>query len=172
MEYTYNFLVNISALDNIIRSDIDLSSNLITLYSDGLNTIVRMDSDIGVVNKQKLDTLVTANQTVVQASEQIKAAVNNAITFGNQIVVEFIVENVMLGITQLGLTSHVRKVTAPITSSLTTGSLYDAINEIVILNSVDFDSVIITPARILAFRNKIETYLKIPLATAWNQPVV
>ena len=99
---------------------------------------------------------------------QTARSINDALAFGNTIKKDFVAENVMLGITQRGLTGHVRKMMREVKDAIDSGSLYDAITEIKLLNPADFDSVIITPARILVFRNKIETYLQVPLATSWD----
>lgn len=110
-------------------------------------------------------------QLVDQANlpNQIKAVVNNAMNFGSNLIFEFATENVLLGITQLGLTSHVRRTCVEVVSALTTGSLYDAIDEIKKISPDSLDANILTPERVLVFRNKIEQQLGIPLATVWNE---
>ena len=81
----------------------------------------------------------------------------------------FVRENIKLGITQRGLTGHVRKTLREVKDALETGSVYDAITEIKNLNHSDFDDTILTDSRILEFRNKIEIFLNVPVATVWNQ---
>lgn len=89
--------------------------------------------------------------------------------WGQNLMDEFAAENVLLGITQMGLTDHVLLTTSFINQALKSGSLYSAINEIKKLNPEHFDQVILTPARLLVFRNKILTFLGKPLVSSWNQ---
>jgi hypothetical protein len=87
-----------------------------------------------------------------------------AMTFGQQIIKEFAAENIALGITQAGMTTRVRQVTADIVNALSTGSLYDAIQAAKVVTLEQKDATFITDARLLACVNKIETYLGIPLS--------
>lgn len=91
--------------------------------------------------------------------------------FGIELSNSFINENIALGITQLGLTNKVRKALREIKDAIETGSVYDAITEIRALHPInDFDPYIITPERVLSFRNQIEIWLEVPLATTWDEP--
>jgi hypothetical protein len=99
----------------------------------------------------------------------VDTVIQNAIEFGKQLKRRFIAENVMMGITQLGLTNHVRKTLFQIDHAIATGSLKDAIEEIIDINPDSLDSVVLTAERVLKFRNEIELYLEVPLATQWNQ---
>lgn len=115
------------------------------------------------------EELSEGDQTVltgIVTSHKAKQSVKSAIAFGQKILEEMSYENVMLGITQAGMTNQVRKRTAEVTSALATGSLYDAIFEARQIPAEDKDATFITDVRLLAFVNKIETYLGIELSTS------
>lgn len=110
-----------------------------------------------------LDNIVPANTPIL---ETVKKAISSAISFGNKLIVEFAAENVLLGITQAGMTHTVRVVLGPALGALQTGSLYDAIAELKAIDNADKDSTFVTDVRLLAFVNKIEEYLGITLSTS------
>ena len=88
-------------------------------------------------------------------------------SFGVSLIAEFTAENILLGITQAGLTNHVRKTSHEIVNALETGSLYDAMYEIRQVPAEDKDAVFLSDARLLCLVNCIETYLGItPLSTS------
>ena len=91
-------------------------------------------------------------------------ALNEAKEFGIRLTEKFSAENIMMGITQAGMTSHVRKSMGEVLSALSTGSLYDAISELRAIPSDEKDLVFLTDERILIAINEIETYLKLPLS--------
>ena len=92
--------------------------------------------------------------------------VTRAIVFGQNLVKDFAVENVMMGITQSGKTNQVRKATQEVISALSTGSLYDAIHEARQIPQEQKDDTFVTDARLLVFINKIESFLGLPLSTS------
>jgi uncharacterized protein with gpF-like domain len=100
----------------------------------------------------------------VRPSDIVKTIIENAMQFGNTLVVQFATENVLLGITQAGMTGPVRKIMAESIMALQTGSLYDAITELRAIPAESKDPVFITDARLLSAINKIELYLGIPLS--------
>jgi hypothetical protein len=103
------------------------------------------------------------------AEQYISYKMDEAISFGNSLKKKFIDENVALGITQLGLTNHVRKVMREVNDAIGSGSLKDAVLEITLIDPSELDSTIMSSSRLLSFRNKIEAFLAVPLATTWNQ---
>lgn len=139
-------------------SYIDTTGTEVTLY---------FSTALGSGQELTLNEVIEAHQAV-SVDEIISKSILQAKNFGLEIENAFIVENVKLGITQLGLTNHVRKTLREVRDAIGTGSLKDAITEIKNLDSGAFDAVILTPARLLTFRNKLETYLEVPLAEAWN----
>lgn len=119
--------------------------------------------EMSPAEKSEVD-IILAPQPLDQALSVYREAKN----FGIKLQEEFIANNLLLGITQRGLTKHVRKTLQEVNDCITTGSLYDAIDEISRVRPEDFDDAIITAQRLLVFRNKIEEYLGLPLSQQWN----
>lgn len=104
--------------------------------------------------------LVKKNGTdaaIAQAeAEKVLAAARK---FGDDLVTKFGAENMILGITQDGMTKTVRQAMAEITNALITGSLYDAIDEIDAMPAESKDGKYITDERLQAYKTKIQEYL-------------
>lgn len=94
----------------------------------------------------------------------IETVVESAQDFGKNLVITFSAENILLGITALGMTGQVSLVTKDIVSALNTGSLYEAITQAKSIPAESKDAIFVTDARMLLFINKIETYLGIALS--------
>lgn len=142
------------------------------LINPDLSAVAGIPTKYWKVVDDEVVEMSSEEKTVIDQLELpllVKDTVSRAVAFGNNMIIDFATENVLLGITQLGLTMHVRKVTADVTNALITGSLYDAITEMKKFTEEDMDPIILTPARILAFRNKIEDHLGIPRAMAWDE---
>jgi hypothetical protein len=160
--------VNVEKLDNEIKN-----SSLFGKYQ-GL-VLTGNDLYINTTNfsQEEIDLLtniINAHSSSLLISQYAKMKRIAAQEFGEKIYNDFIDENITLGITQLGLTSHIRKALFQVSDAVKSGSLYDAIIEIKSLDPVVFDSAILTSARLLIFRNKIEEFLNIsPRSTFWNQ---
>ena len=123
------------------------------------------------MNQVEKDAVDAAEQPTVD--EQITSLYDSAVAFGNKLMGDFVKENIKLGITQLGLTNHVKKTLADALDSVLTGSLYDAIYEVSIINPADLDVDILTAARLLSLRNQVEEFLGVdPLSTAYDDPFV
>jgi hypothetical protein len=108
-------------------------------------------------------SLVTAKAQAV-ALQNVQNILANAKAFGENLMNEFTTENIMLGITADSMTGTVRKNMVEVIMALQTGSLYDAITEAKAIPADKKDAKYITDARLLAFVNKIETYLGVALS--------
>lgn len=108
-----------------------------------------------------------ADAALAQAAAIVytKNLVDQAMNFGNELMLDFTAENVRLGITQAGMTRVVRERTTEVRDCLYTGSLYDAIGAIKSVPEEHKDPVFITNARLLSVLNRIEAYLKLPLSS-------
>jgi len=93
------------------------------------------------------------------ATKNVSQIVKAAIEFGNSLLVEFSTENILLGITQDGMTKTVRQAMTEIILALQTGSLYDAIDEIDLIPAESKDGKYITDARLQEYKQKIQDYL-------------
>jgi hypothetical protein len=109
-------------------------------------------ADVSFVDNDPLETI--RNNILVPAR-----------TFGQLLIDDFAAENILLGITQSGMTNQIRKTLTEATLCLLTGSLYDAIHEAREIPEEEKDGVFINNARLLSFINRIESYLGLPLST-------
>jgi len=110
-------------------------------------------------NAAKVAAKLAATQAAI-ASAQLDAA----IALGAGMIRKFTLENMALGITQAGKTGEVRKAMAEVISALSTGSLYDAMDEMRAVPAEAKDATFITDARLLAAIHQIETFLSLPLS--------
>lgn len=145
-----------------------LSSNYDGLIANDELSVVFLDEpstdDVQIVSYYWSSLISTSfNPT---PTEIVTGIINEARIFGMDLIVNFATENVLLGITQMGMTGQVRKATAEVVSALNTGSLYDAITEARAIPAEDKDSRFVTNARLLSFINKIEAHLGITLSTS------
>jgi hypothetical protein len=107
-----------------------------------------------------------ASQAPALLKQQVETAIQSAIDFGQKLIREFAAENVLLGVTQDNKTGDILDKTSRIMSAISSGSLYEAINRIREITPEEYDSKYITNSRMLAFINKIESYLNLPLSTS------
>lgn len=101
---------------------------------------------------------------VPSLNEMVEATIQRAMTFGAGLIKKFAAENVLLGITQAGMTATVRTNLAQVITCLQTGSLYDAIAQVKAVPAESKDATFITDARLLSFVNEIERYLGVPFS--------
>ncbi len=166
--YQYNYVKNINSSRlnlELIEAGLSASAQINTA---GASISISFEQQLTPSEKTLLDGIIS-NHVFKTQREYIDDRIDMAVDFGIKLMRDFVSENVQLGITQRGLTGHIRKALREVKDALETGSVYDAITEIKSLNQSDFDAVIMTDARILAFRNKIESFLGVPLATTWTQ---
>jgi len=93
---------------------------------------------------------------------QARNSITNAIIFGQELIVTFATENVLMGITQAGKTKSVSDYLADVTRYTQTGSLYEVINEIdnLIIEGIPQDlDPFVNQARLESFKSKIQNYL-------------
>jgi len=110
-------------------------------------------------------SLVPINARAMALASIKSGVLAPAVAFGEALINDFTAENIMLGITQYGMTAVVLERMDAVLSALQTGSLYDAIVKVRQIPQSDYDSIFITGPRLLAFINKVETYLGLPLST-------
>lgn len=162
------FDVNLTKINNHFKTNLSTNYDGLVCTNDSLK--VMFIEDILQEDQQFINnywdslTETSFNPTL---DELINNKINEAIIFGKQLQEDFIKENVKLGITQLGLTNHIRKTLREVKDALDTGSVYDAVTEIKNIPPESLDSNILTSSRLLLFRNKIEIFLEVPLATNW-----
>ena len=113
-------------------------------------------------------TLSQYTETIPAAdlTASIAQTIQNAINFGNQLALQFLTENVMLGITAANMTATVRVIMNPTFDAITTGSFKEAIAIMKAIPSTSYDSTFVTAARLLRYVNQTETYQNYPLSTS------
>lgn len=94
----------------------------------------------------------------------VEKSINDAMAFGAQCLREFSAQNVLLGITQAGMTGTVLTILTGVMQALLAGSLYEAIARVKAVDPADYDGTYLNATRCLTFVNKIETYLGVPLS--------
>lgn len=146
--------------------------SLISANYDGLicnedNLIVVFKTDYSEADEAAVNTYwgtISAASFVTSMSEVITGKINDAMVFGQQVMVQASVENVLLGITQAGKTRDVVDYCSGLQRYLQSGSLYAALGEIdrLIAEGLPTDlSPFITEARLLSYKTKIQTFLGI-----------
>lgn len=165
--YSMSFTKNSFDLDSLtsdINHNISLEEGNSLMYIGAIGNIITLNfiSEPDEAQKTQISSIVTSHSN----NTAIIGIIQNAIRFGQSIIIEFAAENVAMGITQDGMTKTVRENTVEIVNALLTGSLYDAATAIKTLDASKKDPKYITDARLLKFLNKIESYLGIPLSTA------
>ncbi len=137
---------------NILTADVQLIyAALCTLVADSSTYFP------AVVNGQAM--------TATQATE---AAIQAAMQFGQNLILEFAAANVLAGITQAGQTQAVLDYTSNLTTCLTTGSLYAAIGDIEAMISDTSTtkanlSPFITNNILYNYLNQVQTYMGLPV---------
>lgn len=117
------------------------------------------------------DAWYQARESAESLDQYIDRKIDENCVFGEALVRRFARENVKAGITQRGLTRTVLDATEKIERYLKNGSLKEAIKEVRLIPSQYIDQHILTPERILQFRNEIETKEGVPLSTSWDGPL-
>lgn len=147
-----------------------LTQQIISCTNWGGIQILYLNSDSTNVSVVLSDT---PNQTQIDAvnstianhnSIDVKNIIRSAILFGQELTLDFAAENVAMGITQAGKTKLIADTCQSAFYYLSTGSLYEARTEMLDLTITEPMSPFLTHARRLAFVNKIEQYLGIPLS--------
>lgn len=124
-----------------------------------LKATVEDDGDVVLSEDSAAKTALAA----ARAREQVRALVRGAREFGNKMIEEFTIDNVMLGITHDDKTDEVLDKMKDLILSLQSGSLYLAREQAISFPDSKKITKYITDARLLSLVNKIETYLGIPL---------
>ena len=121
----------------------------------------------GIISPAHWEIEQDADLVSAKAAAALEAMItkklDDAMNFGTELMKEFTKDNIKMGITQDGMTGTVRKNMSEVIMALQTGSLYDAITEAKAIAADKKDAKYITDARILAFINKIEAKLGLPL---------
>lgn len=102
----------------------------------------------------------------LDVKEIVSNSIQRAMNFGKELSLEFLTENVMLDITQLGMVEQVRESMDIVFRAIETGSLFEAIARMKKIPEELKDPIFVNDARLLRYVNKIEEYLGIDLSTS------
>lgn len=137
-------------------------------YIDTVGTSVSIYFSGELTSEQQatLAAKVEAHSISSTLSQIVEGKVKDSMAFGLKMLIDGARDNILLGITQAGMTSLVRERLSAVVSCFQTGSLYDAITQLRAIPSEQYDATFITEVRVLAGINKIETFLGVsPLST-------
>lgn len=106
------------------------------------------------------DAMVSAHSESTYATKKyVLRLVQDAMSFGTNLIAEFGAENTMLGIEAYQMTRTVRLLTANVSSALSSGALLDGIQAMRDIDPADYDALFITAARLLEYINRCEVYM-------------
>lgn len=157
------FTVNVDKVN--IRFRAALSSNYNGIRCDDSCMILDFkedvsDADIAIVNTYWASLTPTSFNPTIQ--EIVFSKINDAIVFGNQMIIQAAVENVLLGITQAGKTKDVSDFLSDLQTYLRSGSLYAALYEIDTLKAGTIPSDLSTwvnVTRLDSYKAQIQAFL-------------
>lgn len=95
----------------------------------------------------------------------VERAIKEAQAFGANLAMEFLIENTLLGITELGMIEKVRELLDMTFRAVETGSLREAINRIKAIPEEKRYPIFVTEERMLKYVNKMEEFLGVELST-------
>jgi hypothetical protein len=167
IEYTLNFTHENIELVHRYFSNLLTAEVLdgVTDFGSFMNLSVTREltsEELAVINNlSPADIVEPSSQLPLEAV--VKQSIINAINFGQNLIVEFATENVLMGITQAGKTKEVSDYLIDVMRYLQSGSLYGVINEVdrLLAEGVPSDlSPFITPNRLSQFKSRIVHYLQ------------
>lgn len=162
MEYSFNkaflntdrLLVEVTSGMGIAPSYINTANGQVIIAF-----IVELTSD----QQTTLTSLVTSH-VAMTSQEQVQVMIRNAEAFGDQLIEQFKIENILMGITVADKAKAVSDYCHKLNHYLSTGSLYAAMDEIDALQltvALSGLSPFVTSARLSSYKTQIQSYLGI-----------
>lgn len=144
-----------------------ITNNILDYQGNVLGTIEFPDDTSQTVIDEALAIYATT-PAVISESQTIQQAIQAAIIFGQQIMVQYSAQNVAAGITQAGQTEAVASYLSQMITYLNTGSLYAAITQINVYiadtsSTKQGLSPFVTNDILYTYLNLIQAYLQIAL---------
>lgn len=168
--YEYTKPNNSRFLWKELQQNSSIKTSLKNINQKGDKIYIVMEDEFNDADKPLIDAVITNhNKSSYDERVQIDKIIEDGLKFGEGLLTDFAAENVSLGITQLGLTNHIRKTLSEVVNALATSALNDTIYEISQVPAESLDSQVLTEARLLRFRNNIEEYLNLPISSSYNQ---
>ena len=116
------------------------------------------------IHRPAFDAYLQSLELAQQPKLSVKKIVTEAISFGQNLIIDFAAENVLMGITQAGKTKEVADYLADVMRYAQSGSLYEVLAEVNRLQTSGLPAELapfVTTDRMNAFKLKIEQYLGI-----------
>jgi hypothetical protein len=165
MEFNWlSFQINLPSLVTYIQSLMTTTYDGLVCDQNGFTVMGLTDPTIAASIQTYLNGLTQAGEEAKAAPAQIQAAINAATDFGNSLIVNYSVQNVLLGISQSGMTQAVTDYGANLQRYLTNGTLYAAIDELNTLIAAGAPSNLapyVTNDILYSYLNQIQTWLEI-----------
>lgn len=120
-----------------------------------------IEVELPIENIESLFALIPLYQPLVSRMTIYQKIQKDAI-FGQQLITEFAVDNILSGIVDEKKTAEIRAKTNLITQALKEGFLNDALDEIKKIPIESKDEKFLTEDRLKSYQNKIEDRLEIP----------
>lgn len=163
--------------EEIIESSI--ITNIDYINKSDEDVYIYFEDTLSLTDKSTLDSLVSNHEHITTAESLKKYLEKSVFPFIDTLITTFAAENIALGITQAGKTGYVLGLfekhynlglyTVSLKGSFDTGSLYIAKEVIqhVRDNPSEFNGLdpYVNDTRLLEMKNKIETFLNLPLST-------
>jgi len=141
--------------------DYDISLHYTSPPSDAMVAAVQAYWS-GLTSSSPEATNFTANAQKAAVATKVAASQK----FMNDLLVQFNTENLILGIDADNMVDEVLTVMSPVLVAMQSGSPTSAIKRAKAIPTASYDSKYVTAARLLAYCNKIEAFLGIPLSTS------
>lgn len=160
-----SFPQNAVAIDRFTQEveSLQLSSAVQAVVESPQDVLVVLTNDVQAADQQAIDAAAAAH--VAKTSQDIvRETVAAAIAFGQDLIVDFAAENVLMGITQAGKTKDVADYLSNVMRYAQSGSLYEVIAEVDRLVADGLPANLepfITTARMAEFKSRVEAYLGI-----------
>lgn len=160
-----SFPVKVEKVNFSLKSILSINFDGLICDQNFLNVIFK-----DVISQEDQDLVTNYWNNITEASFQlsmeeiIQSKIDGAIAFGQKIILDALIENVAMGITQAGKTREVSDYLGQLQRYLREGSLYAAIEEIddLIANTIPSElAPFVTEARLLNAKSKIVTYVTI-----------
>ena len=158
--YSYSF--NKYCDPDQLKNEINIS-NLEYIETATNLTIIYFNQELTAQQELELENIID-NHIINYSAQEVKKIVENAVAFGQNLIIEFATENVLMGITQAGKTKVVADYLQNVMRYAQSGSLYEVINEVnYLINETVPENLspFVTEVRLNSFKSKIETYLGI-----------
>lgn len=159
--YTYFFQKEIKPdklQDEIVQSGLSSISYIETV---DINVVVHFNIELNQEEQNLLHEIIS-NHSAETSEDIVNKKIQDAMEFGQVLIVKFATSNVLMGITQQGLTGSVTDYLHKLSHYTSTGSLYQAISEIERLISLGIPPQFfpfITEERLNQYKLEIVEYL-------------